>query len=150
TGRPINFGVILRDVLRRARVKKRQRFSFGDLLTQFLRLQQIEEEVVYYRQRYGPKGLDVSKIKEPKGIHGPVLSISDRNARIDYIRSYLYDMQMLHLRMSGVTEEQLALDNDDAIDDEQARTESDLVSDANDGEESVIGQATYAPIDEED
>ncbi|MCE3215420.1 hypothetical protein HAX54_002334 [Datura stramonium] len=94
-----------RDVLRREKVKKGQRFSFGVLLTRFLRKKQIDEELVNYRPRYDPKELDVKKTKEPKGIYCLVLSISD--ARIDNFLSNLYDMQMLQLRMSRVTEEQL-------------------------------------------
>ncbi|MCD7471910.1 hypothetical protein HAX54_012704 [Datura stramonium] len=40
----VNVGVIIKDVLRRERVNKEQRFSFGCLLTRFLREQQIDEE----------------------------------------------------------------------------------------------------------
>ncbi|MCD9644551.1 hypothetical protein HAX54_032832 [Datura stramonium] len=96
-----------KDVLRMARVKKGQRFSFGGLLTQILREQQIDEAAVDYRPRYDPKGLDVTKKKELDYIHGLVLSISERNACIDNVLSYLYSMQILQLRMNGVTEEQL-------------------------------------------
>ncbi|MCD7472352.1 hypothetical protein HAX54_013507 [Datura stramonium] len=51
---PVNVGGIVKDVLRRAKVKKGQRFSFGGLLTRFLRGNQIKEEVVDYRPRVGP------------------------------------------------------------------------------------------------
>ncbi|MCE3050519.1 hypothetical protein HAX54_047413 [Datura stramonium] len=64
TGRPIIVGVIIKDVLTRERVKKGQWFSFGGLLTGFLREQQIDEEVVDYIPRYDSKCLDVMKIKE--------------------------------------------------------------------------------------
>ncbi|MCD7463144.1 hypothetical protein HAX54_050034 [Datura stramonium] len=47
---PVNVGVIVKDVLRRERVKKGQRFSFGGFLTRFPRAQQIEEEDVDYGQ----------------------------------------------------------------------------------------------------
>ncbi|MCD7457926.1 hypothetical protein HAX54_036580, partial [Datura stramonium] len=67
----------------------------------------VEEEEVNYRLRYDQKGLDVTKTKESKGLHGPVLSINKRNARIDNALSQLYSMQMLQLKMSGVTEELL-------------------------------------------
>ncbi|MCE0480809.1 hypothetical protein HAX54_037940, partial [Datura stramonium] len=55
--------VMEKDVLRRARVKKGKRFSFGGLLAQYMRLQWIDEEVVDYRPRYDPKGLDVMKME---------------------------------------------------------------------------------------
>ncbi|MCD7468395.1 hypothetical protein HAX54_006503 [Datura stramonium] len=47
--------------------------------------QQIDEEVIDYRPRYDPNGLDMSKIKDPEGIHGLVLSNSKRNVRIDAV-----------------------------------------------------------------
>ncbi|MCD9642752.1 hypothetical protein HAX54_029695 [Datura stramonium] len=43
TSRPVNVGVIMNGVLRRAREKKGQRFSFENLMTGFLRIQQIED-----------------------------------------------------------------------------------------------------------
>ncbi|MCD9640540.1 hypothetical protein HAX54_025897 [Datura stramonium] len=79
TGIPINVGVIIKTVLKRARVKKGQNFGFGGLLTQFLRGHDIEGEEVDYRPAYDPRGIDVTKT----------------------------NMQMLQLRMNGVTEEQL-------------------------------------------
>ncbi|MCD9640234.1 hypothetical protein HAX54_025419 [Datura stramonium] len=45
TAMPINVGGIIKDVLRRERVKNWQSISFGGLSTQFLRGHQIEEEL---------------------------------------------------------------------------------------------------------
>ncbi|MCD9645789.1 hypothetical protein HAX54_034990 [Datura stramonium] len=57
---------IIKDVLRRARVKKGQRFSFGCLLTRFLRGYQIEEVLVDYRPRNDLNGLIVKpRFEEP-------------------------------------------------------------------------------------
>ncbi|MCD9643153.1 hypothetical protein HAX54_030330 [Datura stramonium] len=103
------------------------------------------EEEVDYSPRHDPKGLDVTKTKEHEGLDGLVLSISEYNACIDNILSHMYDIQMLHLRMSEVIEELLkqlnidyplsehsralcrvrpnfeeSFDDDDANDDEQA------------------------------
>ncbi|MCD7459244.1 hypothetical protein HAX54_040424 [Datura stramonium] len=105
------------DSLRRAREKKGQRFSFRGLLTQFLRVQHIEKEVVDYRPRYGPNGLDLTKIKESEGIYGPVLS------------SLLMMMTLLMMRRLK---------------------DSDLESDADGRCDSKIGEAIYAPTDNED
>ncbi|MCD7463067.1 hypothetical protein HAX54_049884 [Datura stramonium] len=88
--------------------------------------QQIDEEVIDYRPRYDPKGLDVMKMKESEGIHGPVLSINERNAHIDNVLSHLYNIQMLQLRMSG------------------ARVDFDLKYD-DDGDDSEMGKAAYDP-----
>ncbi|MCD7461884.1 hypothetical protein HAX54_047337 [Datura stramonium] len=77
-------------------------------------------------------------------------------------------MQMLQLRMSGVAKEQLQqlnmdyplsehsralcrvgpgseepFDDDDATDEEQARVDSDLESDGDDGDDSEMGQALF-------
>ncbi|MCD9641464.1 hypothetical protein HAX54_027659 [Datura stramonium] len=67
----------------------------------------IEEEEANYRPAYHPRGVDVTKTKEPDGINGPVLTVNERNVQIDNMLSHLYGMQMLQLRMNGVTEEQL-------------------------------------------
>ncbi|MCE3215028.1 hypothetical protein HAX54_000581, partial [Datura stramonium] len=63
-GRLINVGVIIKNVLRIVRVKKGKRFSFGVLLTRFLREQQIDEKAVDYRPRYDLKELYVIKTKD--------------------------------------------------------------------------------------
>ncbi|MCD7455254.1 hypothetical protein HAX54_027513 [Datura stramonium] len=114
---------------------------------------QIKEEVVDYRPRYDPKGIDVTKIQDPDGIHGPVLSISEHHERIDNMLSHLYGMQMLQLRMNGVTEEVgpglEKPQDDDATDEEQARVDSNLESD-DDEDYSEMGEATLAPTDDED
>ncbi|MCD7468309.1 hypothetical protein HAX54_006379 [Datura stramonium] len=65
----------------------------------------VEEEEVNYMSRYDPKGLDVTKTKELEGLHSLGLSISEKNVHIDNVPSHLYGMQMLQVRMSGVTEE---------------------------------------------
>ncbi|MCE5165769.1 hypothetical protein HAX54_012188 [Datura stramonium] len=101
TAMPINVGVIIKNVLKRTRVKK------GGLLTRFLRGHDIEEEEMDYRPAYDPRGIDVTKTKEPEGIKIPVLFVNEYNARIDNMLSHLYGMSMLHPRMNGVTEEQL-------------------------------------------
>ncbi|MCE3051335.1 hypothetical protein HAX54_049532 [Datura stramonium] len=80
----------------RGKGEKWKRFYFGGLLTRFLRGHQIEEEVMDYRPRYDQKGIDVTKTKDPKGIHGLVLSIGEFHAQIDNM-----------LRMNGGTVEQL-------------------------------------------
>ncbi|MCD7463617.1 hypothetical protein HAX54_050944 [Datura stramonium] len=82
-GMPINANVIIKNVLRRARVKKGQIFGFGGLLTRILRGHQIKKEEADYRLVYDPRGIDVTKTKEPKDIHGLVLSINECNAWIE-------------------------------------------------------------------
>ncbi|MCD7447058.1 hypothetical protein HAX54_022408 [Datura stramonium] len=42
-----------------------------------------------------------------RGYTCPALSINEHNACIDTVLKHLYDMQMLHLRMSRVTKEKL-------------------------------------------
>ncbi|MCD7462704.1 hypothetical protein HAX54_049138 [Datura stramonium] len=44
---------------------------------------QIEEELVDYWDRYDPKEIDVINTKDPEGIHGPVLSIDEEQARVE-------------------------------------------------------------------
>ncbi|MCD7453446.1 hypothetical protein HAX54_020916 [Datura stramonium] len=80
---------------KRERVKKGQNFGFGGLLTRFLRGHDIEEEEANYRPTYDPRGIDVTKNKEPEGINCPVPIINEQNVRIDNMLSHLYGMQML-------------------------------------------------------
>ncbi|MCD7448530.1 hypothetical protein HAX54_043460 [Datura stramonium] len=88
------------------------------------------------------------------------LTVNERNARIDNMLSHLYGMQMLQLRMNGVTEEQLQhlnidytlskhsralcrvgpgyeepLDGDVATEDEIVRVDSDIESTDDDDED---------------
>ncbi|MCD7455738.1 hypothetical protein HAX54_029382 [Datura stramonium] len=121
TEMPINVGVLIKNVLKRARVKKGQNIRFRGLLTLFLRGHEIEEEEADYRPAYDPRGVDVTKAKEPEGVNGPALSVNERNAQIDNILSHLYDMQMLQLRMNGVTKEQLQQLNMDYLLSEHSR-----------------------------
>ncbi|MCD7458389.1 hypothetical protein HAX54_038077 [Datura stramonium] len=79
TGVPVNGWVIIKNVLRRARVRKGQSFGFGGLVTPVLHGHQIEEEADH-RPIYEPRGIHVTKTKEPKDIHDPVISVNERNA----------------------------------------------------------------------
>ncbi|MCD7450681.1 hypothetical protein HAX54_007967 [Datura stramonium] len=120
-------------------------------------------------------GVDVTKTKEPEGIDGPVLTVNERNARIDNMFIHLYGMQMLQLRMNGVIEEQLKqlnidyplsehsrtlysvgpgqeepLDDDVAMEDEMTRVYSDIESSDDDEEDSEMGEAALAPTNDEE
>ncbi|MCD7470964.1 hypothetical protein HAX54_011217 [Datura stramonium] len=77
-------------------------------------------------QQYDPKGLDVTKTKQFEGIHGPVLSMSERNARIDNI----FESLVRHTNIVTKDERSFedAFDDDDAADKEQARVDFDLES----------------------
>ncbi|MCE3050961.1 hypothetical protein HAX54_048600 [Datura stramonium] len=72
--------IVLRGCVEESKGEKGQRFSFGGLLTQFLRGYQIKEEVADCRPRYDLKGIDVTDTKDVEGIHGLVLSISECDA----------------------------------------------------------------------
>ncbi|MCD7462597.1 hypothetical protein HAX54_048878, partial [Datura stramonium] len=146
-----NVGVIIKDVLRKERVKKVQSFGFGGLLTQFLHGHQIEEEEADDSPTYDPRGIDETKTKDPEGVHHVVISVNNHNAQIDNMLSHLYGMQMLQLRINRVAEEKLQqlnmdyplsehlralcrvgpgfeepLYNDVAIEDEMERVDSDM------------------------
>ncbi|MCD7469014.1 hypothetical protein HAX54_007629, partial [Datura stramonium] len=145
TGMPINVGVLIKNVLKRATVKKGQNFEFRGLLTRFLRGHDIEEEEADYRAAYDPRGVHMTKIKEPEGINGPVLTVNERNARIDNMLSYLFGMQMLQFRMNGSWAWiQGAFVDDMAMEDKMARVDSDIESSDDDEEDSEMGEAALA------
>ncbi|MCD9638893.1 hypothetical protein HAX54_023065 [Datura stramonium] len=62
TGIPINAGVLIKNVLKRSRVKKGQNFGFGGLLTRFLWGHCIEEDEVDYRPAYDLTGLRMNYV----------------------------------------------------------------------------------------
>ncbi|MCE0481365.1 hypothetical protein HAX54_039067 [Datura stramonium] len=136
---PINVGVIIKNVLRRVREKKGQSFGFGGLLTRFLHGHDIEEEEADYRPIYDSRGINVTKTMEPEGINGPVLSVNEHNARIDNMLS--------HLVRSGFEE---PIDDDVATEDEITRVDSDIQSSDVEEKDSEMGEATLAPIDNEE
>ncbi|MCD9560400.1 hypothetical protein HAX54_019073 [Datura stramonium] len=164
-GVPVNVKVIIKNVLRRVRVKKGQSFGFGGLLIQFLCGHQIKEEEADYKPGYDPMGIDVTKPKEPEGVHGPVLYVNERNAQINNMLSHL-------LRMNGVTEKQLnidyplrehsralcrvgpgfeePLDDDVATEDEMAKVDFDIESSDAKEEDSEMGEAAFSPTGNED
>ncbi|MCD9639161.1 hypothetical protein HAX54_023518, partial [Datura stramonium] len=85
----------------------------------------IEEEVADYRSRCDPKGLDVTKTKKLEGIHCPMMITVTteqlQQLNIDYTLSE-------HFRDLCKVEQNFEepFDDDDAIDDTQARVDSDL------------------------
>ncbi|MCD7465725.1 hypothetical protein HAX54_001813 [Datura stramonium] len=168
-------GVLIKNVLRRARVKKDQNIGFGGLLTRFLRGHDIEEEEVDYKPFYDPRGIDVTKTKEAEGINGPFLSVNEHNAQSDNMLSHLYSMPMFQLRMNGVTKEQQQqlnmdypmsehsrslcrvglgfeepIDDDMGIEDEMVRVDSDIESSDDEEHDFEMGEASLSPTDDEE
>ncbi|MCD7459607.1 hypothetical protein HAX54_041436 [Datura stramonium] len=68
TERPVNVRVIIKDVLRRERVKERVKkgkiFSFEGLLTRFMIDQQIDEEVVDHRTMLRMSGVTEEQLQQ--------------------------------------------------------------------------------------
>ncbi|MCD7468478.1 hypothetical protein HAX54_006725 [Datura stramonium] len=146
TWMPINVEAIIKDVLRRARVKNGQRFGFGGLLTRFLKGHQIEEKVVYFRPRYDPKRIDVTNTADPEVIHGPVLSIKEQLQKLN-MEYPLSEHSVALCRVEPGFDE--LLDDDDATEEEQVRVDSNLESN-NDKDNSETGEAALGPTDDED
>ncbi|MCE3216640.1 hypothetical protein HAX54_007290, partial [Datura stramonium] len=105
---PINVGVLIKNVLKRARVKKGQSFGFGGLLTRFLCGNDIEEEEADYR---------------------PFM----------ILRELIVE-----------TEFEEPLDDDVAAEDEIARVDSIIESSDVEEDDSEMGEAAFAPTDDEE
>ncbi|MCD7472486.1 hypothetical protein HAX54_013736 [Datura stramonium] len=84
------------------------------------------------------RGIDVTKTQEPKGINGPVLSVNERNVRIDNMLS--------HLVGPGFKE---PFDDDVATKDEMARVDTDIESSDDNEEDSEMVEAAFVPTDDE-
>ncbi|MCD7462603.1 hypothetical protein HAX54_048890 [Datura stramonium] len=134
TGIPINVGVLIKNVLKRAKLR-----IWGSL-DPIMRGHDIEEEEADYRPTYDPRRVDVTKTKEPKGINSLFLAVNERNARIDNMLSHLYIGP-------GYDE---PLDDDVATEDEMERVDSDIESSDDDEEDSEMREAALAPTDNEE
>ncbi|MCE0482447.1 hypothetical protein HAX54_041237 [Datura stramonium] len=89
----INVGVLIKNVLKRARMKKGQNFGFGGLLTRFLRGHDIEEEEADYRPAYD-RGIDVTKMKSGPRYEDPLdddMATEDEMERVDVDIEYSDD-----------------------------------------------------------
>ncbi|MCE3216513.1 hypothetical protein HAX54_006759 [Datura stramonium] len=149
-GIPINVeGAHLKCVEKR-KGKKRSKLRIGGLLNRFLREHDIEEEEADYRPAYDPRGIEVTKTKEPEGINGPVLFFNEHNARIDNMLSHLYNYPLSEhsralCRVGPGYEE--PLDDDVSMEDEMTRVDSDLESSDDNEEDSEMGEAALAPTE---
>ncbi|MCD7467891.1 hypothetical protein HAX54_005587 [Datura stramonium] len=119
--------------------------------------------------------MPINVTKEHEGVNGPVLSVNEHNTRIDKMLSHLYSMQILQLRMNGVTEKQLQqlnmnyplsensralcrldpgfedpIDDDVITEDEMARVHSDIESSDAEEKDSKMGEAALAPTNDEE
>ncbi|MCD7450306.1 hypothetical protein HAX54_005283 [Datura stramonium] len=121
-GMLVNLGAILKSTMIKERVEKGFRFSFGGLITHFLREKQIDEE------------LRLSGVTDDQ--------LQQLNA--DYL---LNEHVMAFCKVEAEYKE--PMDDDIPIDDDQARNDSDLEFDDVDGEDSEMGDSTYAPTDNE-
>ncbi|MCD9641115.1 hypothetical protein HAX54_027032 [Datura stramonium] len=95
----------------------------------------IMKQEADYRPAYDPKGIDVTKTKEPEGINDPVLFVNKRNAQSDNIIGLGFEEP---------------LDDDVATEDEMARVDSDIESSDDNEEDSEMREATLAPTDDEE
>lgn len=83
-GMQVNSGSVLRHNMMKFRNNKRWRFCYGSLLTHYMRLQGVEEEVHYLCPRRAPyfvcNMVDVTKTKAQDTSYGLVLTSDDRQA----------------------------------------------------------------------
>ncbi|KAH0761708.1 hypothetical protein KY290_017781 [Solanum tuberosum] len=104
-GMPINVGAILRQNMMKFRNNMRWRFCYGGLITRFLRVRSIEEEVVdltigFHLDLTG-KLVDVMRTKALDTSHGPVLSAQERLVRDDSVMDRIFGMAELQLQIGG-------------------------------------------------
>ncbi|MCD7460841.1 hypothetical protein HAX54_044573, partial [Datura stramonium] len=139
--RLVIIGVIMRDILRRERARKGQRFSFRGLLNRFLRARQVVEEEVNYRLQHDLKGLD-SLVWDANASAED--RRSDRGAAATGNIDYSLSEHSRALYRVGLGFEE-PFNDDDPTDDEKAHIDSNLEYDADEGEDFEMGEATYAP-----
>ncbi|MCD7472654.1 hypothetical protein HAX54_013953 [Datura stramonium] len=134
-----------------------------------IKLHVAEQELSYklcVAQRDGKK-MDVTKTNEPKAHHDPILYVFERNAKNDSYQSHIYGIAILQLRLSRRlnayyplnehararcrvrAEYEEPVDNEIPTNVTQAREDSNVESDDSNGEDSEMGEAAYAPTDDE-
>ncbi|MCE0481859.1 hypothetical protein HAX54_039956, partial [Datura stramonium] len=91
----------------------------------------VEKEEVDYRPRYAPKGIDVTKTKEPEVLIS-LLSMNELNERIDIVMCYVEHSRVLYIVELDFEE---PFHDDDDTGGKQAHVDSDLEFDV-EGDES--------------
>ncbi|MCD9560992.1 hypothetical protein HAX54_019859 [Datura stramonium] len=135
TGMAINVEVLIKNVLKRERVKKGENFVFWGLLTRFLRGNDIEEEEVDYRPAYDPRGLRMNGVTEEQL----------QQLNIDYPLS-----EHSRALCTVVPRYEEPLDDDVATEDEMVRIYSVIESSDDDEEDFEMGEAALSPTDDEE
>ncbi|KAG5605289.1 hypothetical protein H5410_026781 [Solanum commersonii] len=95
---PINIGAVLKSSMRKARVHRGRRYTFGGLITNLCKRAGVPEESVDYMAPLFTTPLDVTKTKGPENMHGPTLTTTKRNMRDDMITMLMFGLEMLRHR----------------------------------------------------
>ncbi|KAH0761031.1 hypothetical protein KY290_017104 [Solanum tuberosum] len=106
---PINVGAVLKLAMRKARVHRGRRYTFGGLITNFCRRAGVPKESVDYMAPLFTTPLDITKTKGPENMHGPTLTTAERNRRDEMIMACMFGLEMLRHRNGcrASTQEQL-------------------------------------------
>ncbi|MCD7473268.1 hypothetical protein HAX54_015046 [Datura stramonium] len=102
-----------------------------------------------YRPNYDLKGIDVTKTKDPEGIHSPLRMnglIEEKLLQLNMDYPFSEYSRALCRGGPGFDE---PLDDDDATDEEYTRVDSMLESDQ-DEDNFEMGEAALSPTDDED
>ncbi|KAG5620145.1 hypothetical protein H5410_005363 [Solanum commersonii] len=82
---PINVGAVIKSAMRKARVHRGRRYTFGGLITNLCRRAGVPNESVDYMAPLFTAPLDVTNTKGPENMHGPTLTTTEHNWRDEMI-----------------------------------------------------------------
>jgi hypothetical protein len=104
-GLQVNAGSVIRRNMMKFRSNKRWRFCYGSMITRFLRMSEVEEEVHDLSAPRAPhlvcKLVDVTKTRGQEAAQGQVLSVADRQARDESWMGRMFGMAELQLQIGG-------------------------------------------------
>ena len=100
-GLPVNMGTILRQNIFKCKTNKRWQFYYGSIITRYLWVLLIEEEVHDVCHPHAPHlvrhMVNVTRTKAHDPSHGPIMTTIDRQARDDSRIGCMFGMAKLKL-----------------------------------------------------
>lgn len=110
TGMELNFGLILKSSMRKARAHKGRRYSFGGLITEMCLRVGVPTDSFGYCPHIEASPCIVSAVQGLEPGAPPTLTIVERACRDELVMACMFEMQSLMLRDHGrlITPEEIA------------------------------------------
>uniref|UniRef100_M1D859 Putative plant transposon protein domain-containing protein n=1 Tax=Solanum tuberosum TaxID=4113 RepID=M1D859_SOLTU len=95
TATKLNIGLVLKSIMRKARVHKGHKYAFGGLITRMCRAVGFPEKNMDYMAPLFPAPVDITRTKGPDTEFGPTFTTAERYRRDELIIARMYGLEML-------------------------------------------------------